>query len=544
MRRFLRRTFITLCCVLLASTITIHSATTQAMCDSLLQEAIDASIKKDHRLSLELLSEAQKIATDNKSQEQLFWILTNIGINYAELLNYSDALDTFFDAYKIALNDLDKRHEMSILNNIAGLYMLDKKYDKAIEYYTTVYNEVKNTPDSLFTGGCAMNIACAMMSTDQWRETEPLIKTAEVLLQNHPYDLLQLRTLQVRYLLMRGEKQRAYRLAQESKILADSLDNNAMKIDTRFALINACTSLNDYPATIVHAKEALTQDVNIEERCNLFRTLAKAYQNTGDYDQAIACKDSVIELSSQIWNLQGKKQFENSSIQFELFKREKEMNEYRIKTRTGIMVLGLSVICAIVLIWALIITNIKNRQQKKIIGLELERERQSQQLLQKQLDEQQAKSQLEEERYQHEIELKDKELMSKAMVMANRNDLICKIIDTMSESEALRKANDTTLKESIRQLRKTLDDSEEWKNFTTYFEQRNDAFINSLKSQYPDLSANEIRFLSLIYINLSTKEIALLLNITPEYCKKKKQQLAKKLGLDSTKALYNYLCRL
>ena len=89
-----------------------------------------------------------------------------------------------------------------------------------------------------------------------------------------------------------------------------------------------------------------------------------------------------------------------------------------------------------------------------------------------------------------------------------------------------------------------LNDNEEWKHFSTYFEQRNDAFINALKEQYPELSAQDIRFLSLVYLNLSTKEIALLLNITPEYCKKKKQLIAKKMGLENSKALYSFLSQL
>ena len=78
-------------------------------------------------------------------------------------------------------------------------------------------------------------------------------------------------------------------------------------------------------------------------------------------------------------------------------------------------------------------------------------------------------------------------------------------------------------------------------NFTTYFEQSNAQFIETLKARHPDLSPSDIRFLSLLYINLSSKEIALLLNITPEYCKKKRQRMARKLGLTDSRELYKYL---
>ena len=75
----------------------------------------------------------------------------------------------------------------------------------------------------------------------------------------------------------------------------------------------------------------------------------------------------------------------------------------------------------------------------------------------------------------------------------------------------------------------------------THFEQTNQRFIVALREKHPSLTANEVRFLSFIYINLNTKEISSLLNITPEYCKKKKQQISQKMGLTSTSLLYSYL---
>ena len=514
-------------------------------CDSLIQVAIKASIEKDHQLSLNLLQEARTIATQKNSQEELFWVLTNIGINYAELLNYSDALDAFLEAYKIALDHLDKRHEMSILNNIAGVYMLDHKYDKAIEYYTLVYNTVKESSDSLFIGGCAMNIANASIRCNNLQLSEQYTNIAEKFLENYPEELTQLNALKTSIFLKKGDNHKALETALTSYNQAHKLQDPLLQSYAELALANVYSVTGNYEALIETVEHCLgKKEINLEERRDLFDILSEAYAETGLYDKALAAKDSLIATIDTLYNIQGKKQFENSRIQFELFRREKEIEEYRIKGRNSLIFVALSVAIAIILTWALINQIIKSKQQKRIIGLELEHEKQNQQLLQNQLDEQQARRLLEEERYRHEIELKDKELMSKAMIMANRNDLLYKIIDTISETESIKQSNDTSLKESIRQLLKMLNDNEEWKHFSTYFEQRNDTFINALKEQYPELSAQDIRFLSLVYLNLSTKEIALLLNITPEYCKKKKQLIAKKMGLENSKALYSFLSRL
>ena len=130
------------------------------------------------------------------------------------------------------------------------------------------------------------------------------------------------------------------------------------------------------------------------------------------------------------------------------------------------------------------------------------------------------------------------------MIVANRNDIVTNIVNELSKSQYFKETNNSALKHTVTQLQRVIDNNEAWQDFSTYFEQRNDAFIAALRDKHPELTANEIRFLSLIYINLSTKEIASLLNITPEYCKKKRQQLARKIGFENSKALFSYLCTL
>lgn len=511
-------------------------------CDSLIKAATKASIEKDYQYSLELLSRARELAVQDQNTEKLFGILMNIGINKAELLDYDGALNYFFDAYKIAVEQLDKRHEMSILNNIAGLYMQDNKYDKADEYYMKVYQAVQGERDSLIIGGCAMNIAMNSMSLNKLERAGRFLEIAGKMLKNYKADAMKLYTLKVDYLLRKGKNKKAYDLAVGlySRAGAD-LKSSVLWVDIQLALVNSCMALEDYQAAVRFSSDALEGSLNIGERRVFYQRLADAYYETGKYEKAFAYKDSVILATDSLWNITGKKQFENNRIQFELFKREKEFEAYRTRHKTGLIFFGLSVVIAVVLIWALANHASKNKQQKKIVELELDQEKKNQQLLQNKLEEQQAKVLLERRQFQHEIEMKGRELVSNALIVANRNEAIQEILDSLTASETIRKSKDVKLKEAIRKLRKQLNENEEWKNFTTYFEQVNDLFINSLIDKHPELTANEIRFLSLVYINLTTKEISSLLNITPEYCKKKKQQIAHKLGLDGTKSLYFYL---
>ncbi|MFY0591811.1 MAG: sigma-70 family RNA polymerase sigma factor [Roseivirga sp.] len=54
-------------------------------------------------------------------------------------------------------------------------------------------------------------------------------------------------------------------------------------------------------------------------------------------------------------------------------------------------------------------------------------------------------------------------------------------------------------------------------------------FQDKLRTQYPSLTAYDLRLSTYIKANLSTKEIATLLNITPDSVKKAKHRLRKKL---------------
>lgn len=55
-------------------------------------------------------------------------------------------------------------------------------------------------------------------------------------------------------------------------------------------------------------------------------------------------------------------------------------------------------------------------------------------------------------------------------------------------------------------------------------------FQEKLKTQYPSLTSYELRLCTYLRANLSTKEIAILLNITPDSVKKAKHRLRKKIN--------------
>ena len=172
----------------------------------------------------------------------------------------------------------------------------------------------------------------------------------------------------------------------------------------------------------------------------------------------------------------------------------------------------------------------ENRQ--KIAELELIEEKHNQIVLKQQLKEN-------EERLSKEIEAKNRELATKVLFQSSRNELIEEIITHLS-SILSSQWKDDMLGLTIQQLKRQLKESNEWEGFLVYFEQINPEFLSALKRKHSDLTADEVRFLSYIYMGLSSKEIAQLSNITFAHYRKKKQRIATKMEID-TRILYHYL---
>ena len=62
-------------------------------------------------------------------------------------------------------------------------------------------------------------------------------------------------------------------------------------------------------------------------------------------------------------------------------------------------------------------------------------------------------------------------------------------------------------------------------------EQSNQYFQQKLKLRFPELTPYDLRLCTYLKSNLSTKEIATLLNITPDSVKKAKHRLRKKVNV-------------
>ncbi len=178
---------------------------------------------------------------------------------------------------------------------------------------------------------------------------------------------------------------------------------------------------------------------------------------------------------------------------------------------------------------------LKQRMKEQEIERILEQERLNNEklLLAQQLKEQETLALLKQEKLNNEIDAKNRQLTAKILSHTNRHEWLNEILQSLLKIPE--KSRDTVLNSIIWDLKIQLKDSSEWDTFLNHFEEMNPSLLMALKNKSPNLTANDIQLISCIYLDLDTKKIAHLLNVSTDACWKKKQRLANKMGITASK---------
>jgi DNA-binding CsgD family transcriptional regulator len=143
---------------------------------------------------------------------------------------------------------------------------------------------------------------------------------------------------------------------------------------------------------------------------------------------------------------------------------------------------------------------------------------------------------LKNEKLKHDINSKSRELAASTMSIIKKNELLSTI---KNELEAVK--HDTNVKPVIKIINKNLSDKSDWKMFREAFNNVDRGFIKNLKSIHPNLTPKDLRLCSYLRLNLVSKEIAPLLNISARSVEIKRYRLRKKMDLPHEKSLVEYI---
>lgn len=150
---------------------------------------------------------------------------------------------------------------------------------------------------------------------------------------------------------------------------------------------------------------------------------------------------------------------------------------------------------------------------------------------------------LRNEKLETEINFKNSELASSAMHLVKKGELLSKIKEGLTH--IMKVFDNPQANAEIKKLIKTLGEDDnidkEWENFTKHFDKVHSDFVASLKEKHPTITGNELKLSAYLRMNLSTKEIAQLMNISVRGVEISRYRLRKKLGIASETSLFDYL---
>jgi len=90
-------------------------------------------------------------------------------------------------------------------------------------------------------------------------------------------------------------------------------------------------------------------------------------------------------------------------------------------------------------------------------------------------------------------------------------------------------------------IRETLQLDKDRDTFQLYVNQNNEMFYSALREKYPKLTPNEVRLTALIRLDLSSKEIASILNISSKSVEMNRYRLRKKMQLSGSVNLSEFI---
>ncbi|MBK9358733.1 MAG: hypothetical protein IPN08_15355 [Bacteroidales bacterium] len=144
----------------------------------------------------------------------------------------------------------------------------------------------------------------------------------------------------------------------------------------------------------------------------------------------------------------------------------------------------------------------------------------------------------------NEMNHKNKELANSTLNLVHKNKILTSLKFQLSDlvSKPSGQADHKhELSAIVRKINKELSNEKHQEAFDSYFDDVHQDFIKRLKEVHPDLTPKELRLCAYLKMNLSSKEIAPLMNVSVRGLEISRYRLRKKLGLDHQVNLIDFI---
>ena len=150
---------------------------------------------------------------------------------------------------------------------------------------------------------------------------------------------------------------------------------------------------------------------------------------------------------------------------------------------------------------------------------------------------------LQNEKLANEVKFKNKELADATMHLVERGNTLVKVKDELQRLYT-KTGNNHDVKQTLQLLKDVEKNNSNWEQFALHFNEVNNDFLNKLKSRFPKLSNTDLKVCAYLQLNLSSKEIAQLMNISVRGVEISRYRLRKKLQIPTEQSMNDFLNRI
>lgn len=273
-----------------------------------------------------------------------------------------------------------------------------------------------------------------------------------------------------------------------------------------------------------------------------YNDMAKAYNLLARNDSAFHYLALSRSLLNDIYSEESTKQLALLQTLYDIEKKDSEIAQLTQARRIDMLIsIGTGVVIVfIIVVAALIISRqrLKLRNEQKLRAQHQQVYEAQKQLMEADL----RNKKLEEENLKQQLETKTQELSSYTLHVIRKNQLL---EDLRTKLDEMIKDDKRDQRKQIRalseQIGEGLQDNQHWEEFRGIFEQVHQSFFDRLQQQTGPLTANDLRLIALIKMNLTSADIATLLGISQDSLRVIRHRLRKKLNLTAGDNLSAYI---
>ena len=451
----------------------------------------------DYNNSLKNYLEALQIFEQTKSIEQLNSIKKIIGDLYLRLEQCDQAFKHLLQVQKYYLSEkiTHKDDLPSLYQSIGIAYGRCSSLDSALIYFQEAVNLNDNPNNGIFSGGLLNNIGAIYSKKG---ENEKALEH-----YNQSLILFQKEGLKTGVGVSIGNIAYIY--------------SKQKKYDKSIKLFLEALSLFEEEGSLIYLKDN-------------YLNLSEVYEKKNNYKEALRYNNLYLDLNDSISNSEIVARMGELQMQFEIKKKDQELlllekekliveqKNKLTETRQYLLVGG---IILLLIIGGLVFRNLK---------ISLKNNKLKRQVLKQ-----------EKEQLTVDLDFKNKELEGFALSIVEKNNVLEQLKVELKEINPQQPENAQKIKELSNSINNSLYIEKDRREFELQLNKIHQSFFSKLDKRFPNLTKNERRLCSLLVLDLSSKDIATILNISPDGVKKSRYRLRKKINLSTEVNISEYL---